>query len=808
VAKESDREPGLIGLAVAGIRLVGVRGALQTARFGLWKQWLDRRYRAGRPTGPDLRPGPLTDVTVGDGVARFTFGALTLEVELVGDGMACLTWTPGSPPVAAALDPGFERRREPFDHAEVDGRHELVARGMKVGIGPDGSVELSTEGPDGFAVVRRERPPRRVGERWTATVELAPDDRVHGLGERAAGFDLRPGTYGLWNTEQSGSYGPDADPLYLTVPVVLVVAPGRSHLAFWENTHRGEVVVGDVLTATFEGGALRTYVAPGRPDEALARYLQLTGTPELPPGWALGYHQCRWGYRTEADIRNVLGGFREHDLHLSAIHFDIDYMDRYRVFTVDTEAFPDLPGLIADLNAEGVEAVTILDPGVAKADDFPLYREGHERGHFLCLPDGREVNGVVWPGLVGFPDFTSPEVRAWWAAQYRALLDQGVAGIWHDMCEPAVFSAGSDPSLPLATRHDLEGRGGDHVEGRNLYGLGMARAGHEAMRAHRPDRRPWLLTRSGWAGVQRYAWTWTGDVATSWTMLHRSLCTALNLSMSGVPYTGPDIGGFSGDPSPELYTRWFQLAAWLPFFRSHSIFTMPSREPWKAAGPYLDAVREALAWRYRLLPYLSTVAWRTTVGEPFVRPVWWPGAGEGDAALLDVDDAFLVGDHVLVAPVLAAGATSRGVELPPGRWHELAGDGVHEGAADLGVTMDRIPVLVRAGAVLPADRDGQDVLHVFPAPDREQRSWWFRDAGDGYGPRRIEDLVVGREGGVTTVRRTVVEDGFEVDDTELAVVVHGGSWTVAVDGGPPLAADAGQPVRVGDFTGLAVRRSD
>ena len=337
----------------------------------------------------------------------------------------------------------------------------------------------------------------RVGERWTATVELEPDDQVHGLGERAAPLNLRPGTYGLWNTEQSGSYGPEADPLYITIPVHLVVGPGRGHLGFWENTHDGTVRIGETLSATFEGGALRTYVAPGPPDRALEQFHELTGRPALPPKWALGYHQCRWGYKTDADIREVLAGFREHDLPLSAIHFDIDYMDRYRVFTVDEEAFPDLARLTADLDAEGVKAVTIIDPGVAKADDFPLYREGREKGHFLKLPDGREVNAVVWPGLVGFPDFSDPAVREWWADQYPALLDRGVAGIWHDMCEPAVFAAGVDASLPLATRHHLDGQGGDHVEGRNLYGQGMAQAGHDALRRHRPDRRPWLLTRSG-----------------------------------------------------------------------------------------------------------------------------------------------------------------------------------------------------------------------------------------------------------------------------------------------------------------------
>jgi alpha-glucosidase len=823
VAKESDREPGLLALTVHGVKLVGLRGALRTATYGLWKSRLDKRYLRDRPTGPEVRPGERGEPRTDGPVSVIPFGALELEVVFFAGDSVRLTWTPGRLPVAAALRDDVDVSTTATAVGPVTDGDVLRFATTELGVVVDaaGGVEVSRNygrrrvgddtvtRPDDWRVVRRERPPVRTGERWTATVDLEPEDQVHGLGERAAPLNLRPGTYGLWNTEQSGSYGPEADPLYITIPVHLVVAPGRAHLGFWENSHQGSVTIDDQMTATFEGGALRTWVAAGAPDVVLDRYATLTGRPELPPRWALGYHQCRWGYKTEADIREVLAGFREHELPLSVIHFDIDYMDRFRVFTVNEEAFPDLAGLTADLEAEGVKAVMIIDPGVAKADDFPLYREGRDEGHFLKLPDGKEVNAVVWPGLVGFPDFSDPSVRDWWADQYPALLDQGVAGIWHDMCEPAVFAAGVDASLPLATRHDLEGQGGDHVEGRNLYGQGMAQAGHEALRTHRPDRRPWLLTRSGWAGVQRYAWTWTGDVATSWAMLHRTLATTLNLTLSGIPYTGPDVGGFSGDPSPELYTRWFQLSAWLPFFRSHSVFTMPSREPWKAAGPHLEAIREAMAWRYRLMPYLYTHAARLSAGgDPMILPVWWPDSADPD--LLAVDDEFLVGPDVLVAPVFSPDATRRDVRLPSGTWFDLAGEVRHQGVVGVEVSIDRIPVFVRAGAVLPTDEAGRDVLAVYP-PDASRDpspSSWYRDDGDGYGPVRWEEFAVHGNGSTWTVeRRATAASTYEVDDDDLAVVVHGGPWMLSADGSEPQGAEPGQPLRVGDFAELVLRRT-
>lgn len=805
MAVESDRDPSLLELVRAGIRLVGWRGTLHTARFALWKTRLDRTYLKARPTGPELRPGPRGEPRLVDDEVVVPFGPLELAVAFQGEGAVRLTWTPGRPPVPVAVPATVALRpAEPV----IDGDDlVLTTTSLRVTVGADGAVTVADEGPDGWRVVRRERPPRRVGERWTATVALAPDDRVHGLGERSAPLDLRPGTYGLWNTEVSGSYGPDTDPLYLTAPVHLVVGPAGSHLGLWENTHKGEVVIDEDLVAHFEGGALRTWVLAGPPERAVGRLLDLTGRPPLPPRWALGYHQCRWGYRTEADVRAVLAGFQDHDLPLSAIHLDIDYMDRYRVFTVDEEDFPDLAGLTADLAAAGVETVAIVDPGVARDRHFPLYAEGHRDGRFLRLPDDTEVNAVVWPGRVGFPDFSDPAVRSWWGDQYPALLDRGVSGIWHDMNEPAVFSAGVEPTLPLATRHDLEGRGGDHVEGRNLYGLGMAQAGFEALARHRPDRRPWLLTRSGWVGVQRYAWTWTGDVGTSWTMLHRTVATALNLSLSGIPYTGPDIGGFSGDPSPELYTRWFQVAAWLPFFRSHSIWTMPSREPWRAAGPHLEAVRAALLDRYRLLPFWYTLAADVAgEGSPLVLPVWW--GHEDDPALAVVDDEFLVGPNVLVAPVVAAGATEREVVLPPGSWWGLDGDGPHEGRLTVPVTMATVPVFVRAGVALPTDEQGDDVLVLYPPAGLGARrtGGWYRDAGDGHGPRRAELFRSEGTDDGWVLRREVLADGYVVDDDSLALRVHGGPWEVTVDDGPTQRVEPGQALVVGDWAVVAGRR--
>jgi alpha-glucosidase len=286
----------------------------------------------------------------------------------------------------------------------------------------------------------------------------------------------------------------------------------------------------------------------------------------------------------------------------------------------------------------------------------------------------------------------------------------------------------------------MEGRGGTHLEARNVYGLLMARAAYEGLRRLRPDRRPWLFSRSGWAGLQRYAWAWTGDTVSGWPMLRQTVITILGLSLSGVGFAGPDIGGYHGDPSPELYVRWFELATFLPLFRTHCSYGDPPREPWAAAKGLLDAVRVHMRLRRRLLPYLYTAAWQSSqTGAPPIRPLLWED--EGDVRLRAADDAFLLGDDLLVAPVLDEGARNRLVPLPQGSWYPLDGSEPVVGGHDIDVPapIDHTPVFVRAGAVIPMDEDGDLTLHVYGTA---ARGVLYQDAGDGYGPWRVDHFAV------------------------------------------------------------------
>jgi alpha-glucosidase len=727
--------------ALDGIRLLGWRKSWQVARSTVTHAYWDWRYPAPRPSWdrPGSSPGRLLNRdSCTDGFSA-RFERADLEVRFLAADMVRVTWHPGLDPVPYAL----ERHEWPVPESR-----ELV-----VDLTDDGTLSFTrTDG----RLLRRDLPPERHGEGWRHRAALHPGERVHGLGERALPFDLRGHSVEIWNRGPGGRYVPGVDPLYLCVPVYVGLHDEGSYLVFYENSHHARFSFEGDLDARFDGGALRYYVVAGPIPRALDRFTELTGRPFLPPRWALGYHQSRWGYCSADEVRELVSGFERHDLPVDAIELDIEYMDEYRDFTVDDDDFPDMAGLSAELESKGIRLAMIIDAGVQRKRGYGVYDEGHLQRRFCRLPNDREMRGVVWPGWAAFPDFTDPETRRWWGDQYRALLDAGAHGFWHDMNEPTTFSLGGEDWPPLMTRHAMDGRGGAHTEARNLYGMLMARAAFEALRRLRPDRRPWLFSRSGWAGLQRYAWNWTGDTVSTWPMLRQTLSTVLGLSLSGVGFTGPDIGGYHGDPSPELYVRWFELGSFLPLFRTHSSYDTPPREPWAAAKGLIEGVRGHMRLRQRLMPYLYTTAWQATqTGWPPVRPLFWED--EGDPRLARVDDAFFLGDHLLVAPVLTEGVRSRRVSLPKGNWYLLDGSDPIDGGVDVEVPapLDHTPVFVRAGAVVPMDEDGDLTIHLYAPPDGGTGGGvLYQDAGDGYDASRVDRFAVTRVGDHLGLERT------------------------------------------------------
>lgn len=770
-------------VAARGLAGLGPRTAAATVVSTL--ELAARRRRARRlETTPALArtPGRLVAVVPLTDGARCRFTEGEVEVRYLAPELVRVSWGPDEPPLPWATDgpAGFPPPAVDVAGDAVTGCVLRATGGVGVDVTVEGSLCLRDAAG---TVLRHELPPVRRGPARTTRFRLRPGERLAGLGEQSSPADLAGTTHRLWNRDPGGSWGPGVDPLYCGVPVLVGLHEEGSVLAFYENSYDATVrAEGDRpgldrhVSLTFAGGMLRHYLAAGPLPLLLDRLTALTGRPPLPPRWALGYHQSRWGYRDQAEVRQVAEGFAAEGLPLSAVHLDIDHLDGYRVFTVDGRRFPDLPGLAADLGRQGSRLVAIVDPAVKVDPGYDVYREGDDGGHFVADEDGGPLRGVVWPGRAAFPDFTAPATRQWWGGWYRVLAARGLAGVWHDMNEPTWLSLAGDRTLPRGARHDAEGRGADHRECHNPYGALMDRAGWEGLAAARPDRRPFVLSRAGWAGVQRWAWQWTGDSESTWEGLAQQVPTLLGMGLSGLAFTGPDIGGFSGTPGPELYLRWLELAVLVPFCRTHSVLTAPPREPWRFGEPHRAAIGRLIRFRYRLLPYLYTLAHEASeTGAPLVRPLGWP-----DTPAL-ADDAFLLGDDLLVAPALQPGTADRRLALPPGRWVRwrpaalpglapgpggpVAGTPVAEapvaetdGALDGGqvvrvdTPLGQPALFVRAGTVLPLDdgpvalddghRPGLLAFHCFPDDDGLAGGRCYDDAGDGYGPWRLDHLAL------------------------------------------------------------------
>ncbi|QKW05408.1 glycosyl hydrolase [Streptomyces sp. NA04227] len=768
------------------VKSVGATSPSRSLRAwrGAWRnRRLDAAATAGRRGERARVPGALIKAEPEPGGGVLGFERTTLRITVTTGGAVFLGWDGAEPLPSYALT---GRAPQPDSRAQLepdkDGGWRVVSERAMVVVSRHGAVEVRTPGG---VVLRRELPPRwwesaeGVSGRWVQRSEVAADARFFGLGGRAGGPRLRGGTYRLWNTDPGGSFGPDDDPLYLTMPVQLVVADAGTHLVFHDCTWDGSVTLREGEEGAgsghdrpgrselrMEGGPLRCWILVGAPSRVLRTWVSLTGAPALPPSWALGHHHARWGFGGEREVRRVLDGYRAHGLPLDALHLDIDHFDRHQVFTVDHEHFPKLAELAAEALTAGTRLVSIVDPAVKADPANAVYAEGTREDVFVRDGAGRSVRGVVWPGESVYPDFTDPKVRRWWGGLYEERLGHGFAGFWHDMNEPVSFAPFGDPTLPRSARHALDGQGGDHRAAHNVYALCMARAGYEGLVRLRPRERPFLFSRSGWAGLQRYGGTWSGDVASDWQGLRASLSLVLGLGLCGVPYSGPDIGGFDGEPSPELYLRWFQLGAHLPLFRTHSALDAGRREPWEFGEEILEYARAALLQRRRLHPYLVTlahVAHRS--GAPYVRPLWW--SDPADRALRDCEDAFLLGDALLVAPVLEPEVRQRAVRLPRGHWYDTATGRLHRGPGQvlLDAPLSRVPVLARAGAVIPVrGEDGEVELEVWaPVEGRSGGGLVVPDAGDGWEKVVAERFTSAREQGTVIVRgKDGEEPGYTV----------------------------------------------
>jgi len=777
----------------------------------------------------------------GGGALDLDLGGALARLEIARDGSLRLRAAAGRalPPDrsdALGREPWRASNAEPFALEDAKGRLGQP-NGFAIAFdGPEGALRVEVDAQP-FAVRVFERGGHQIARfvalafdaAGAARIELvaAPEQRFFGFGEKTGPLDKRGRVLRMRCRDVPVREG--VDPLYASIPFFLrlsrsgdasradgflldAIAPSRFDVAASDPAR--------VAMQTSAGGIDLALFPGPRPADALRRYTARTGRTPRPPRWALGHHQSRWGYRNAAAVRRVARELRRRRIPADAIHLDIDHMDGYRVFSFDRRRFPDPPGLLRELAGQGFRTVVIVDPGVKVDPHWAVFREGAERDAFLRNADGTPYKLKVWPRDAALPDFARADVRAWWGEQHRALVAAGVAGIWNDMNEPAGWArelrigrlivplAAQDLSRVVQSDPADPDRSVPHESLRNAYGQLECRATREALESLAPERRPFVLSRSGHAGIQRYAALWTGDTFSRWEQLRLSVRMLLGLSVSGVPFCGADIGGFAGWCSAELFARWMQVGALQPFARTHSMWLKHRQEPWRFGARVESIARAALELRMRLLPHLYALFCEAeATGAPIWRPLFYEYPDDPGAA--EVDDQWLIGRDLLVAPVMARGARQREVYLPEGVWYALD-DGarwIGPRAVRVAAPLERIPIFARGGAVIPTQSPVQHtgeapteplVLEVFPGADGaalliedDGVTALHRGGAEARTPLRLR----GRAGGRLRLEVGAREGRFAIAPRPLRVALNGcprptGVWLDALRLPEAAAPDA------------------
>lgn len=542
-----------------------------------------------------------------------------------------------------------------------------------------------------------------IGQLSTIYKKLFPDERFVGLGEVLGNLDKRGMAFTLNNTD-TYKYGDARLPMYVSIPFYIGIHDGEVYGLFYHNSHRTFFNFGistpDFSSITAEGGDVDYFfIYDTSIGGILHHYTSLTGRMPLPPLWSLGYHQSRCSYFPQHNVKLLAETFRSKQIPIDCIVLDADYLYEYEPFRINTERFPDLPGLTTYLKSQGIEVTASVNPGIKRDSTYFAHHDGLLKDVFVKFSDGSLYTADIAPSTNYFVDFTNPRAREWWIDHMRFLPDNGIHGYWNDMNEPAVGGS----YLPDNLWFDFDGHGASALEAKNLYGMLMARSSFESALKYGGHRRPFVLTRSGFAGVQRYAAVWTGDnTAKDEYLLGGALLNA-QLGLSGLPFVGDDIGGYIGNTSKDLFIRWIQVGVFEPFARNHKEAFALASEPWSYGEEAEAIAREFIGFRYRLMPYLYSSFYEATQsGMPVVRSLCINDPFDEKVYDHLFQYQFMCGDAILVVPVTSAEKVKK-FYLPSGQWYDLYSDELMEGNQEMvkECPIHEIPLFVQASSIIP-----------------------------------------------------------------------------------------------------------
>ncbi|XZI55446.1 glycoside hydrolase family 31 protein [Clostridium perfringens] len=658
----------------------------------------------------------------------------------------------------------------------------VIVKGTKVLTFVDkNTTEISFRDLDGN-IINEDFQPSFKDEKENVYISKVNDCLAYyGLGEK--GGDLnKKGCY----TENFNTDDPETDDdsitYYKTIPFYVALKEEATYGIFFDNSFRSYFdmgkEMGDRIFFGAIGGQIQYYFIPGENiKEVVKNYTALTGRMEMPPLWSLGYQQCRFSYFSQEEVRELVKTFEEKDIPLDVVYLDIDYMDGFRVMTFKTPNFDDAAGLIGDLKEKGIRTITIIDPGVKVDEEYDVFKRGKEGNHFTKKLDGEMFIGAVWPGDSAFPDFSNKDCREWWKSELKKFISEhGMDGIWNDMNEPCVFN--NDHKTMLETcLHNSDNGVIEHKEFHNRYGFEMSRCSKEAQEELHPNERGFSMTRATYAGGQRYSSVWTGDNISLWSQMRMSISMNANLGISGFSFVGNDVSGFGLDSSEELFIRWMEMGPFIPIFRNHSNMYTRRQEPW-AFGPRAEKIaKKSIELRYELLPYIYDLYYIShKEGLPIFRPMIMEY--EKDMNLLNMREQFMLGENMIVAPVLYEGERSKTVYLPKGSWFNYFTMEKLQGGKwyKLPCELDEILVFVKEGAIIPTynkkfrnvkERPNNILLKVF---GENAKGFHYND--DGHTMEYLEGkytymdikVVDGKE------ELKLINNGYSIEEIEFEII--------------------------------------
>jgi alpha-glucosidase len=570
-----------------------------------------------------------------------------------------------------------------------------------------------------------------LGSKITVYKRLQADERFIGMGEQLGNLDRRGAVITLRNTDNY-HYDDPKVPMYVSIPFFMGLHHGKVYGLFFNNSYRSVFNFGAsnrrFASFSFDGGALdQFFIHDASAGKILEHYTSLTGRMPLPPRWSLGYQQSRCSYYPEAQVRFIANTFRAKRIPLDGIVLDADYLHEYQPFRIDRQRFPDMRRLADDLRAMNIELTASVNPGIAIDDSYEQYKSGLEENVFLRHADGELWVADIAPNTNHFVDFSDPHGRRWWINNMKIYQELGIHGLWNDMNEPAI----DGQAMPDNVMFDFDGQKTSALEAQNYYGMLMARAAYESAEQYGGNRRPFVLSRSGFAGIQRYAAVWSGDNQAKDEHILLGALLINQMGLSGVPFTGPDLGGYIGDGNKDLYRRWVEVGVFAPYLRNHRGQYTAANEPW-AYGEEAEAISKAyIEFRYQLMPYLySTFYEAAETGMPVSRSLSIDYSFDANVYSAQFQYEFLFGPGLLVSPMTSQ-EQEKSTYLPGGHWYDVFTDERLEGGRVISAEYagHRIPIFAKASAIIPMQGKVQSTrddpgsvlyVHVFNGDERNE----------------------------------------------------------------------------------------